>query len=143
MVCRISSAKPSPARWLSPGSCVQLRVGQPVDDMLPMGERDDVVAVAVPPADRDLHLLEPESPVPGEDDDIGERSRQLLAAAVEQVVEEHRLEFRPHQQTPIAFGGYPRVEVQRGLSDRLQKADETDRRPSDRESGHGQQRGDQ
>ena len=50
--------------------------------------------VAVPPADRDLDLVEPEAPVAGEHDDVGERCGQLLAAAVEQVVEEHRLELR-------------------------------------------------
>ena len=35
----------------------QLGVGQPGHDVLAVGERDDVVVVAVPPADRDLHLV--------------------------------------------------------------------------------------
>ena len=63
-----------------------------------MGERHDVVAVAVPPADRHLDFVQPEAPVAGEHDDVGERCGQLFAAAVEQVVEEHRLELRADQQ---------------------------------------------
>ncbi|MDT5322415.1 MAG: hypothetical protein QOD88_4937 [Mycobacterium sp.] len=75
--------KAQPSEMALPGQRVELRVRQPAYDMLPMGERDDVVTVAVPPADRDLHLLKPESPVTGKDDDIGERSGHLLAGAVE------------------------------------------------------------
>ena len=64
------------------GQVVELGVGQAADHVLTMGERHDVVAVAVPPTDRHLDLVEPESPVPGEDDDVGERRGQLFAAAV-------------------------------------------------------------
>ena len=67
-------------------------------------ERDDVVLVAVPPPHRHLHLVEPEAPVLGEDGDVGERRGQLLAAAVEQIVEEHRAELRPLQQSTVTFG---------------------------------------
>src|SRR5437764_2032143 len=66
------------------GQVGQLRVGQPGHHVLSVLERDDVVAVAVPPPDRHLDLVEPEPPVPGEHHDVGERRRELLAAAVEQ-----------------------------------------------------------
>ncbi|MDT5350492.1 MAG: hypothetical protein QOH91_3779 [Mycobacterium sp.] len=49
-------------------------------------------------------LVETESPVPGEQDDVVERRGQLLAAAVEQIVEEHRLELGTGQQVPVGFG---------------------------------------
>ena len=140
MVRRISSGKAQPSEMALPGSVYSSASGSLLDDVLPVGERDDVVAVAVPPADRDLHLLEPESPVPREDDDIGERSGHLLAAAVEQIVEEHRLEFRPHQQPSIGLGGYARVQVHRRLSNRPDHPDQSDRRPPDRKSGHAKQR---
>ena len=103
MVRRISSARRSPARWLFAGQVIQLGVGQPVHDVLPMTKRHDVVAVAVPRAHWNLRLLEPEAPIVGEDHDVGERGGELLAAAVEQVVEKHRLELGPHQQASIAF----------------------------------------
>src|SRR5271165_3529363 len=46
-----------PGKMALPGQRVELRVRQPADDVLPVSERDDVVAVAMPPADRDLHLV--------------------------------------------------------------------------------------
>ena len=81
----------------------QLGVGQPGHDVLPVLERDDVVAVPVPPADRHLHLVEPEAPIAGKHHHIGERCGELLAAAVEQVVEEHCLEFRADQQAAVGL----------------------------------------
>ena len=71
--------------------------------MLSVFERDDVVAVAVPPADRHLDLLEPETPVAGEHHDVCERRGELLAAAVEQVVEEHRPELGARQQLTVGL----------------------------------------
>ncbi len=103
IVPRISSARPRPARWLSPGRWVNLRVGQPGHHVLSVFERDDVVAVAVPPPDRHLDLVEPEAPVAGEHHDVGERRGELLAAAVEQVVEEHRPELRADQQLTVGL----------------------------------------
>jgi hypothetical protein len=81
----------------------QFGVGQTRDDVLAVGEGHDVVGVAMPPAHRHLHLFELETPVLGEHGDVGERRGQLLAAAVEQVVEEHRPELRPQQETPVGF----------------------------------------
>ncbi|BCI86405.1 hypothetical protein NIIDMKKI_16110 [Mycobacterium kansasii] len=103
MVAKIlAAAEPGEVAFLR--KVEQLGVGQAGNDVLPVGERDDVVVVAVPPTDRDRHLLEPESPVPGEHDDVGERRGQLFAAAVEQVVEKHRLELGTGQQMPVGLG---------------------------------------
>jgi hypothetical protein len=76
---------------------IQLGVGQPRDDVLPVGKRDDVVVISVPPANGNLHLLKAEAPIAGEHDDVGEWRSHLLAAAVEQIVKEHRLYFGPCQ----------------------------------------------
>ena len=85
------------------GQVIELGVGQLRDHMLSVGEGHDVVVVAVPPPDRNLDVIQPEAPVAREDDDVGERCRHLLAAAVEQVVEEHRLDLGAGQQAPVAF----------------------------------------
>ncbi len=85
------------------GQVIELGVGQLRDHMLAMGERHDVIVVAMPPADRNLDVTQPEAPVAREDDDVRERCRHLLAAAVEEVVEEHRLDLGAGQQTPVAF----------------------------------------
>ena len=140
MVCRISSAKPSPARWLSPGSVYSSASGSRATTCCPWANGTMWSRSPCHQRTGILTCVEPEPPVPGEHDDVGERRGHLFAAAVEQIVEEHRLEFRPHQQPPIAFGGHPRVQVQRGLGDRLHQADQTDRRPPDREPGHREQR---
>jgi hypothetical protein len=124
------------------GQVIELRVGQARHHVLPVDERHDVVGVAVPPADRDLHLVEPESPVPGEQDDVGERGSQLLAAAVEQVVEEHRLKFRAHQQAAVGFGRYSRKRIKRRGGNRPDQPDQADRSPPDRKSGDFKQRRD-
>ena len=84
--------------------------------MLPVGERHDVVVVAVPPPDRHLDLVEPETPVAGEHDDVGERRRHLLAAAVEQVVEEHRLDLGAGQQAAVGLRRHPAVQVERRVT---------------------------
>ncbi|AMC63218.1 hypothetical protein RN09_1470 [Mycobacterium tuberculosis variant africanum] len=94
-----TTAKPSEMTFA--GQVQQLRVGKPGYDVFPVGERDDVVVVSVPPADGDFHLVQPESPVAGKGDDIGERRSELLATTVEQIVEEHRLELGPSQQMPV------------------------------------------
>src|SRR6476660_2294626 len=81
----------------------QLGIGQSGHHVLSVLERDDVVAVAVPPAHRNLDLVEAEAPVAGENHDVGERRSELLAAAVEEVVEEHRLEFGADQEAAVGL----------------------------------------
>ena len=78
MVSRISSAPARPARWLSPASSVQLCFRQPRHHVRAVGERDDVVRVAVPPPDRHLDLIDAEPPVPGEEEDVGEGGGERL-----------------------------------------------------------------
>src|SRR5262245_43891152 len=49
------------------------RVREPVDDVLAVPERHDVVVVAVPPPHRDTDVGGLEAPVPGEQDEVVDR----------------------------------------------------------------------
>ena len=76
-----SVAMPSPPRWLSSwrtNSVPCLRSGH---EPLGVGQRDDVVGVAVPPADRRLDVVRLEAPVAGEEDPVGDE-RPHAATAV-------------------------------------------------------------
>ena len=103
---------------------VQRGVGERGHHVLAMRERNDVVAVAVPPVHRDLDLVEPEPPRPGEHHDVGERRGQLFAAAVEQVVEEHRLELGAAQQPAVTFRRDRGVHLERGGGDGSDQLDQ-------------------
>jgi len=60
---------------------VEVTVGHPVDDVLPVLERDDVVGVAVPPVQRDGDVGQGEAPGPTEQHDVVDRSPQAWSVA--------------------------------------------------------------
>ena len=49
----------------------QLAVRNERHDLFGVGERHDVVGIAVPPADGYVHIAYPEAPQAGEEDDVG------------------------------------------------------------------------
>ena len=118
---------------------VMVASGQPVDHVPAVRERDDVVVVAVPPAHRDPDVGRREAPVAGEQHQVAERRRGLEAAAVEQVVEEHRLELRTRQQRSCRPRRLHRgVQVEAGAG---QRPDHPDRqRSAPRRAAPGQRR---
>ena len=82
-----------------------------------------------------------EAPVAGEQQQVVERRRGLEPAAVEQVVEEHRLELRPGQQVLVPRRLDGGVQVERGAGQRPDQPDALGEGDAERHPRHLEQRG--
>ena len=91
---------------------------------LGVGQRDDVVGVAVPPPDRCLDVVRLEAPVAGEEDPVGDERPHAAPAVLGEVVEEHLLHVRAGEHLPIAGRREAGVELERLRAQRLEHAHE-------------------
>ena len=79
--------------------------------MLTVGQRDDVVGIAVPEVNGDTQVAEREAPRSPKQDEVEDRRAHARQAAGVNVVEEHRLDLRSGEESAIALGRDTRVEL--------------------------------
>ncbi len=94
-----------PAEMTLSWSDVELGVRDERHDVLSMGQRHDVVGVAVPPPHGHGDVADREAPRPGEEEEVEDGGGHAPPAPREDVVEKHGFQLWPGEHPAVTFGG--------------------------------------